>query len=130
MTIALVCVFAFFLVIYATRMAVFSGQVKRPEGYDNHHPRDQQARLEGPPRRANAAQQNGFEAFGPFAASVIIAQGAGASQHVVNGLAIAFVALRAVYVYAYIADKPMLRSGVWTLAFGCVCTLFVLPFFK
>ena len=71
-----------------------------------------------------------LEAFGPFAASVIIAQGAGASQHVVNALAIAFVALRAVYVYAYIADKPMLRSGVWTLAFGCVCALFVLPFFK
>lgn len=130
MTIALVCVFAFFLVIYGTRMPVALGQRQRPEGYDNHHPRDQQARLEGAPRRANAAQQNGFEAFGPFAASVIIAQSLGVGQPLIDGLALAFVALRVAYVFAYIGDKPMLRSGVWSLAFGCVCALFVLPLFR
>ena len=45
--------------------------------YDNRDPRDWQARQDNPrSHRANAAQLNAFEAFAPFAASVLMAQAA------------------------------------------------------
>ena len=74
MTIAYWCVLiAAFLPYVWVTVAKASGQ-----RYDNREPRAWQAQQDNPrSNRANAAQMNAFEAFAPFAASVLMAQFAG-----------------------------------------------------
>ena len=88
--------------------------------YDNRAPRDFLAGLEGRQKRADWAQQNSFEAFPAFAAAVIIAHLAQGSQAAINVLAVAFVVLRLIYGWAYINDRPTLRSLIWIAALACV----------
>ena len=76
-------------------------------------------------QRAYWAQLNAFEAFPLFAAAVIIAHLARAPQTWVDGLAVAFIAFRIIYTLAYIYDKPLVRSLVWTGGLLCVIGLFV-----
>ncbi len=65
MTWSYVCVLlAGFMPLLFTGYAKFTGP-----GFNNRRPRDFLAGLEGARQRANAAQQNSFEAFPLFAAS-------------------------------------------------------------
>jgi uncharacterized MAPEG superfamily protein len=93
--------------------------------YDNRAPRAQLENLPARRRRAHWAQLNGFEAFAPFAAGVIIAHLCGTTQGVIDGLAVAFVTLRLIYTACYIGDQPTARSIVWFAGLGCVVALFV-----
>lgn len=106
-----------------TGYAKFSGGGART--YDNHAPRMQMETLPPQRRRAYWAQLNGFEAFPPFAAGVIVAHLAGAPQPWIDALAVIFVALRLLYTLLYIYDKPTLRTLVWAAALACVVGLFV-----
>lgn len=108
---------------FATVYAKLSGGGAKT--YDNHAPRAQVDSLPPPRQRAYWAQLNGFEAFAPFAAGVIVAHLAGASQSWINSLAMTFVVLRLIYTALYICDKPTARSLVWTAGFACVVGLFV-----
>jgi uncharacterized MAPEG superfamily protein len=119
MTIAFWCVLAAALLPYAT---IAIGKYDRK--YDNRSPRDWEARLEGSQRRAVFAHYNHFEAFAPFAAAVIVAHLAGASQGWSNALAAAFVVIRIAYTWAYLADKAVLRSILWAAGMACVIGLF------
>jgi uncharacterized MAPEG superfamily protein len=101
----------------------------RPEGFDNKTPKDQQAKLEGLGRRANAAHNNSFEGFAPFAAAVVIAHLAHADAKWSAIFAIAFVVLRAVYVAAYLSNQSTLRSTVWILGVGATSALMLLGAF-
>jgi uncharacterized MAPEG superfamily protein len=101
--------------------------MNRLGGYDNHHPRAQQARLEGWGARAMAAHQNGFEAFAPFAAAVLTAHVLGAPPAWTAGLSTAFVAARIVYTVLYVADLSTLRSLVWSLGWLATLGLFLSP---
>lgn len=94
--------------------------------YDNSAPRAQVDSLPPQRKRAYWAQLNGFEAFPPFAAAVIVAHLAGAAQSWTDSLAATFVTLRVIYTLVYIHDQPTARSLVWTAAFACVVGLFVL----
>ena len=106
---------------------IFAGFAKiGARSYDNNNVRGWQAKLEGRRLRAHQAQLNSYEAFPPFAAAVIIAHLAGASASVSSGLAIAFVVLRMMYGYCYIADKATARSLVWSLAYLCMLGLFII----
>lgn len=121
MTIAYWCVLIAAVLPYA-----FIGYAKSGGGYDNRAPREWLDRREGAAKRAHWAQLNSFEAFPPFAAGVIIAHATGgAAQATVDALALAFVALRLLYGFAYIADRSALRTGLWTLGFLCVIGLFL-----
>ena len=120
MTLALWCV-----LIAAFIPFVFAGMAKSQGRFDNARPRAWLAELQGWRQRAHWAQLNTFEAFPPFAAGVIIAEMTGAGQAWVNGLAVAFVLLRLGYGLAYVADRPTLRSLVWTGAFACTVGLFL-----
>jgi uncharacterized MAPEG superfamily protein len=120
MTIANWCVLVAALMPYA-----FAGLAKSRRDFDNARPRDWLAALDGWRQRAHWAQLNSFEAFPPFAAGVVIAQQAGASQGSVDGLALAFIALRLAYGGLYIVDRPSLRSIVWTLGVVVTVGLFV-----
>lgn len=93
--------------------------------YDNSAPRAQLDSLPPKRRRAYWAQLNGFEAFPPFAAGVIVAHLAGAAQSWIDSLAVTFIVLRIIYTGLYIYDKPTPRSVIWTGAFACVVGLFV-----
>jgi uncharacterized MAPEG superfamily protein len=66
---------------------------------------------------------NGYEAFPPFAASVLMAQFAQVEGQRVLWLAMAFVAFRILHGIFYITDKPTLRSLVWLLGLASVLTL-------
>jgi len=95
------------------------------KGYDNGCPREFLDKLQGRPKRAHYAQLNSFEAFGAFAAGVIIAHLAGVSQSQINVLVVSFVIFRIFYGICYILDKPSLRSSLWFGGFLCVLGLFI-----
>ncbi|WP_432380312.1 MAPEG family protein [Duganella sp. P38] len=123
MTIANWCVLVACLLPVAT-VGLAKGAGRDAERYNNQRPREWAARLTGWRARASAAQQNGFEALPLFVAAVLLAQQAHADQDRVDALALAFVALRLVYIAAYLANIPALRSLVWLVGVAtCVALL-------
>jgi uncharacterized MAPEG superfamily protein len=119
MTIAFWCVFVAGLLPYIAALAAKAGA----SGYDNNDPRAWLARQEGVRAPANPAQQNGFEAFGLFAAAVLVAHAAQAPQHRVDQLAVVFIAARAVYLPVYLKGWGTARTLVW--ASGMVATVWI-----
>lgn len=95
-------------------------------GYDNHDPRAWLSAQAGWRARANAAQQNSFEAFPMFAAGVILASLQGVDQDSVNLCCWGFIAMRVLYIYCYVADRSTLRSVAWLLGLVAVIRLYVL----
>ena len=93
-------------------------------GYDNAEPRAFLATLSGWRARADAAQRNGFEAFPPFAAGVLVAQLAHAPQGRVDLLALGFIAARVLYSLAYIAGIAWVRTLLFGVGILCVVLLF------
>jgi uncharacterized MAPEG superfamily protein len=98
---------------------------KTGPGFDNAAPRPFLDKQTGLKARADWAHRNHFEAFGPFAAAVIIAGISGASHDWLNGLAGAFIVLRILYTIAYLTDRATLRSILFMLGMVCVIGLFV-----
>jgi len=95
--------------------------------FDNSRPRDPGFYQDPFRARALWAHQNGLEGFAFFAAAVVIAQFRAAPQHIVDALALAYVALRFGYAAAYLADLASLRSGLWALAFAINVALLFSP---
>lgn len=105
------------------------GKPRSQGGYDNHDPRAWLAKQTGYRARANAAQANSFEALPFFIGAVLIAQVTQARQPVIDGLALLFIASRIVYIALYLADRDMLRSGVWGVGFfSCIALVFASKF--
>ena len=124
MTLAYWCIFfAIFLPIFCAAYAKYRAGFSPA---DNHNPRAFLARAQGKAARADAAQQNSYEIFPPFAAAVIIAHATGnAAQGTINCLAVLFVLLRLAFIYCYLNDRPSLRSAAWSGAMLCTVLLFV-----
>jgi uncharacterized MAPEG superfamily protein len=120
MTTALWCVLIAALLPYL--FAVLSKSSKR---FDNAAPRDYQEQSTGWRKRAHWAQLNSFEAFPTFAAAVLVAHLVAGPNATADHLAVAFVVARLVYGGLYVANKPTLRSLVWTIGIACVIGLFV-----
>ena len=100
------------------------GKPRREGGFDNHNPRQWLQGLQGWQARANAAQQNSFEALPIFIAGVLIAERLQASQGRIDILALVFVAARMGYIAAYVADRATLRSLLWLVALVASIALF------
>jgi uncharacterized MAPEG superfamily protein len=130
MTTPLLCVFLAFLLIWFPRALVIVAIARSGERLDNNHPRDQQARLEGWGKRAQAAHNNAFESFAPFAAAVLVAHLAGANPGHAAALAVTHVVARTVYPLVYIANLGLLRTAVWSIGTLATGGLFVLGYFK
>ena len=94
--------------------------------YDNHHPRTWMAAQDGRRMRADAAQQNSFEAFPFFAAAVALALWNQADMQEVAIWAWLFVAMRAAYIYCYVTDRATLRSWFWLFGLVVVIRLYVM----
>ena len=124
MTLAYWCVLiAAYLPIAWTGLAKFGGG---GGDFDNNSPREMLERTSGWRKRAHWVQLNGFEAFPPFAAAVIIAHAVHAPQGRVDLLAATFIVLRIIYGILYMADLATLRSIAWIAAVGCVVALFMI----
>lgn len=115
--------------IYIPRLFVARGQAQQPEGFDNAHPRAQQAKLTGLAARARGAHENAFEAFALFAAGVLACKVGGVDSDEVALLSMVFVALRTVYLVAYLQNWSTFRSAVWSLAWLISLALLALPLF-
>ncbi|HFC5252995.1 TPA: MAPEG family protein [Neisseria gonorrhoeae] len=122
--------FAYWCILIACLLPLFcAAYAKKAGGFrfkDNHNPRGFLAHTQGAAARAHATQQNGFEAFAPFAAAVLTAHATGnAGQATVNTLAGLFILFRLAFIWCYIADKAALRSLMWAGGFACTVGLFV-----
>lgn len=109
-------------------LAKFKGMGKRHSegGFDNHHPRAWLANLQGWQARANAAQQNSFEALPLFIAGVLVAQRMQAPQSTIDLLAWLFVLARVAYIAAYVGDYATPRSMLWAIGtIICVAMFFI-----
>jgi len=116
--------FAFWCILIAALLPYAWSILSKLEGkYDNAQPR-LHAKT-GWRKRADWAQQNAWEAFAPFAAAVLIAQSAHATQATIDLLAGLFILFRLGHGVAYLANRPTLRSLAWTGGILCVIGLFV-----
>ncbi len=129
MTIAFACICIAFLVSYLPKIPTAIAMYRMDKRYDNNYPRDQQSRLTGFGKRAYSAHLNSFEIFPGFAAAVILSHISLGSSDTLDNLSIAFVLSRLVYIGLYLADLATLRSLVWTIGFGIVIAIFLLPIF-
>jgi uncharacterized MAPEG superfamily protein len=118
--------FAYWMLLVAALLPYVTIGVAKSGGFDNHAPRPSLEGLTGWRRRAVWAHHNHFEAFPAFAAAVIVAELAHASQSRIDLLAGIFVFLRLIYTASYLADQATLRSIVWFLGLVVVIWLFVL----
>ena len=93
---------------------------------DNHDPRAFLDTLSGLPRRAHAAQQNGYEAFPAFAAAVLVADIVGNAEQVTQDvLGVLYITSRLLYIICYLADWAALRSLVWFAGVALIVSFFV-----
>jgi uncharacterized MAPEG superfamily protein len=122
MTVSLWCVLVAAVLPLVCTVVAKSGRKE----FDNRSPREWLARQQGFRARANAAQQNSWEALAVFAAGVFTAHFAHAPQATLDALAVAFVITRLGYIACYLGDAATLRSIVWFLGFGLSVALFVI----
>lgn len=127
MTLELWCLFFTALMHFITKLPLIKAQNEVAGGYDNHHPRAQQAALAGWGQRALAAHENQIESFPLFAAGVLVATVTGVTSAWVGYLAVLFVVARLVFFYLYLKDIAGVRSLVWVLSYLCALALMCSP---
>jgi uncharacterized MAPEG superfamily protein len=98
---------------------------KSSKEYDNEDPRNMKAYQTPVRRRAHAAHQNSFEAFGLFAAAVLLALFQHVAPTTLSGLTILWVLLRVLYFVMYLTGKSTLRSLVWVAATATSIAIFL-----
>ena len=123
MTFAYWMILAAALLPYVTILLVKRAGAER---FDNSRPRAWLAARQGWQQRGDWAHRNHFETFPIFAAAVIVAELAHGPQAWIDRLAGLYIALRVLYTLLYLADKPTLRSAVWSLGFLATLGLFIL----
>lgn len=122
-------IFVAFVLCYVSKLPVAKAMSQEGKGYDNRHPREQQARLQGWGKRAHAAHLNSFETFAPFAAAgVIAAQSVGKKSPELAWLGLVFIVARVAYVFFYLMDWHALRSLSFFVVLGVIGRLFFYGF--
>ncbi|HET9469480.1 MAG TPA: MAPEG family protein, partial [Usitatibacter sp.] len=86
--------------------------------FDNSNPRDPAFYEPGIRSRALGAHINGMETFPFFAAAVLVAEFRLAPQPWIDGLAIAFLGTRLLFVAAYVGNWPTTRTLLWNCGFA------------
>jgi uncharacterized MAPEG superfamily protein len=99
----------------------------RHNTFDNSNPRDPSFYKPGISSRALGAHINGIETFPFFAVAVLLAEFRGGPQHLVDALAVAFVAVRVGFILAYLANRPTTRTLLWNLGFLVNTAIFLMP---
>jgi len=114
MNILIYCLLVAILLPYITK-APLAYAMHQLGGYDNKHPREQQAKLQGFGARALAAHQNSFESLIVFSAAIAIAVATNHTDEFIQYLAIVHVVARILYTVLYLINWDKLRSLVWGL---------------
>lgn len=127
MTILLICLFIAMMLPYLAKVPVAMAMAKLG-GYDNAHPRAQQAKLTGFGARAIAGHQNAFESLLVFGIAVLTAIVTNNVTDLVAILAIVHVVARVVYHALYLLNYGTLRSLSWFVAIGASIGIFVQVF--
>lgn len=126
MTTLIVCLLITVVMPYLTKLPVGYAMQKSKGGYDNNHPRAQQARLEGFGARAVGAHQNCFESLAVFSTAALTAIATNHVTATIMNLAILYVLSRIVYIFLYLMNFATLRSTVWFVGFAsCVSILWL-----
>jgi uncharacterized MAPEG superfamily protein len=118
MTVLIGCLLIALALPYLAKIPVAYAMHQRG-GYDNKHPRAQQAQLTGFGARALAAHQNAFEAVIIFAPAILLAIATQNISPFIEQLAIIHVVARLLYNILYLVNKGTLRSLVWFIALSC-----------
>jgi len=118
MTILMICLLVAAMLPYLAKVPVAIAMNKQG-GYDNKHPRAQQALLTGFGARALAAHQNAFESLMVFAPAVLLAIAVGASGTLIQQLAIAHIVARVAYNVLYLLNISTFRSIAWVIGLAC-----------
>ncbi len=119
---------AYWFLLIAGLMPYGLVQLARKGGVSNRNPRDGYAALpDGPAKRAYAAHLNSLEVFPLFAVAVLVALQAGFGTWLLNVLCLIWLALRGVYIYAYLNDRATLRSAVFGGAMLVVMAIIYMP---
>jgi uncharacterized MAPEG superfamily protein len=122
MTIAFWCVFVAGVLPY-----ICAGIAKWGfQNFDNHNPRQWLAAQTGFRARANAAQQNSFEAFPFFAIAVFVGAIKGVSLGTADAIAVIFILARIGFIACYLMDKATLRTIFWTVGIFSIFSYFIL----
>ncbi|MCU1723028.1 MAPEG family protein [Pseudomonas sp. 5P_5.1_Bac1] len=129
MSIPFWCVLISAVLIFVARIPV-SRAMKEQGGYDNHLPREQQARLTGLGARAVASHQNSFEAFMLFSVGVLMVHTTQTQGFLIDALAIIFVLARIIYLPLYWYDFAWQRTLVWSVGLICSLLLMLSPTFR
>lgn len=124
MSTLILCLFIAAILPYLAKLPLVYAMQKAEGGYNNHHPREQQASLKGFGARALAAHQNSFESLIIFSSAILTALVTKSYSYTVQTLAIAYLISRVVYHFLYLMDWATLRSTVWFI--GLVCSLSIL----
>ena len=124
MTILLICALLAVLIPYFAK-APLAVAMNKLDGYDNKHPRDQQAKLTGFGARALAAHQNCFESLAVFAVALAVVLGTNNVHQVTELLAITHIISRILYCLFYYLNLDVLRSLVWFVGLGSAVAMIV-----
>lgn len=125
MNIAFVCVLIACAMPLLLTVIAKAGGARTGQPFDNNHPRAWLAKLSGWPLRANAAQQNSWEALPIFIAGVLMATVANVPQATIDFWAVWFIVARVIYAVLYVADQASLRSLIWALALASPARLMI-----
>ena len=93
--------------------------MNREGGYDNSHPREQQAKLRVFGARALAAHQNAFEALIIFGIAMTVAIATKSTNENIVLLGILHIVARVLYSVMYYLNINVVRSLVWFVATAC-----------
>lgn len=122
----ILCLLIACLLPYLSKIPMVIAMKNQAGGYDNNHPRTQQAALIGFGARAVAAHQNSFESLLIFSIAVLTAL---ATQHItptIEGLSIFYLITRGIYHLFYLLNWAALRSSVWAISFITSLSIIVL----
>ncbi|WED42414.1 MAPEG family protein [Legionella cardiaca] len=124
MSTLILCLFIACLFPYLAKIPVVIAMKREPGGYDNSHPREQQAALKGFGARAVAAHQNSFESLIIFSTAALTALATHNTSYLIQGLAIFYLISRGVYHIFYLLNWSTLRTTIWSL--GLIAALSIL----
>jgi uncharacterized MAPEG superfamily protein len=120
------CLLVAVLIPYFLSPIVVAQRVKQLGKLDNKYPREQQAKLTGLGARAQAAENNAFEALPIFASAVFVSHLAGANPSTAATLSLVFIAARLAHAIFYLTNIDALRSLSWLVGLACCIALFVI----
>jgi uncharacterized MAPEG superfamily protein len=120
----IICLFIAALLPMLAKVPLAVSMSRNKGGYDNKHPRDQQAKLTGFGARALAAHQNAFEALLMFAVAAVTVLATNNVTPEVEMAAMVFVVARVLYNICYLVNQDILRSTTWLV--GIVSSFYIL----